>query len=99
MVSPLVLFGWLADGLIGVGIGLFIGVSNVAILTRYGLLAIAAAVFTGTTIQAAPLTTDLSDWYSSAMLTVLAVFVAITLWCFRAALGGRKLLKADLLDA
>ena len=44
------------------------------------------------------MTTDLSDWYAPAMLTTVAIVLAMTLWCVRAALGGRTLLKADLLD-
>jgi hypothetical protein len=33
------------------------------------------------------------------VLAVLSILLAVTLWCVRHALGGRSLLKADLLDA
>jgi hypothetical protein len=55
--------------------------------------------FVGASLQTTPMTTDLSDWYAPSMLTVLAILLAITLWCLRHALAGRRLLKADLLDA
>jgi hypothetical protein len=44
------------------------------------------------------MTTDFSAWYASSMFTALAIVVALTVWSFRGALGGRALWKGDPLE-
>jgi hypothetical protein len=72
--------------------------TNVAILMRFGVLPLTAAVFISETLQMTPLTTDLSPWYSSAMYAGLAIVLAVVLWSFKTALGGRKLWTAEFLE-
>ena len=72
---------------------------GVAILTIYGVLPMTVAVFVSSVLERTPFTTDLSDWYASSMLLALGLIVALTLWSFRAALGGRRVWKGDLLES
>lgn len=76
-----------------------LGLSAAILLTRFGLLPLAVMWFVGASLRTTPMTTSLSDWFAPSMLTVVVVLLAITIWCFHHALGGRRLLKADLLDA
>ena len=46
-----------------------------------------------------PLTSDVSAWYASRGLTIVALTLALAVWSFRKALGGRQVLKVGLLDA
>jgi serine/threonine-protein kinase len=70
----------------------------VLILMRFGVLPLLLAIFVSTMLGNNPLTTDFSVWYASSMFTALAIVLAITLWSFRTALGGRKLIAGDLLE-
>jgi len=71
---------------------------GVAILMRFGVLPLLLAIFVSSLLPNNPLTTDFSAWYASATFTVLAIVLAITLWSFRTALGGRKVLTGNLLE-
>jgi hypothetical protein len=44
-----------------------------------------------------PLTSDLSAWYADKGLIVVALLLALAVWSFRNALGGRRVLQGDLL--
>lgn len=84
-------------------IGMFIippliALALTAVLSRLGVLAFAAALATTISLVRAPFTTDLSAWYAPAFLIPLIALVAAVLWSFRAALAGRPLLPASLLD-
>jgi hypothetical protein len=72
--------------------------TEVAILMRFGVLPLAAAIFTSEVLQMIPVTTDLSAWYASTMFAGLAIILAVVLWSFRTALGGRKLWTAEFLE-
>ena len=45
-----------------------------------------------------PLTSDFSVWYASRGLQEIVMIMAVAVWCFYHALGGRKLLQTELLD-
>jgi serine/threonine-protein kinase len=64
----------------------------VLLLTRFGLLSMFIAVFTGITTSAFPLTLQTSAWYSSHGYAALAVILALALYGFRTCLGSRPLL-------
>jgi len=55
------------------------------------MTAIAAATFGW------PLTSDFSAWYAHIGLIVVALVLALAVWSFRNALGGRKVFRDDLL--
>ena len=48
--------------------------------------------------SAAPLTSDLSASYASNGLIVVTLALALAVWSFRHALGGRKVLQGDFLE-
>ena len=68
-------------------------------LLRFGVLPLVAAAFVHVILLRLPLTLDLSAWYSGASLVALGSILAVTLWSFRAALGGRQVWKGNLLDS
>ena len=79
-------------------VGIFAAVqigASVVILVRYGVLPMVLTIDVSSVVPNSPLTTDLSAWYASAMLATLAIVLAIALWGFRTALGGRAVWKAD----
>jgi serine/threonine-protein kinase len=70
----------------------------ISILARFGLLPMVIAVFVARVLGQAPMTTDFSAWYGSSMWTAVGIVVALTLWSFHVALGGRKVLPGELMD-
>ena len=69
-----------------------------AVAMQWGLLALAVSMTMIASTNQTPLTSDLSVWYASRGLQEIVMITAIALWCFYHALGGRKLLKTELLD-
>ena len=70
-----------------------------AVLLQLGPLPVAVALITDNLLLTLPVTMDTSAWYF--YLTVFGVLcvAAVTVYAFHTALGGRTLLKADLLEA
>ncbi len=68
------------------------------LLIRFGVLPVAVALVIGILLGNFPITSDFSAWYAGASLLALATVLAIALWSFRVALGGRELWKEDFLD-
>jgi serine/threonine-protein kinase len=58
-------------------------------LVRFGLLAMMAAIFCGSTLLIFPLTFDLSVWYAPNAWLATAVVVAIALYAFHLATRGK----------
>jgi hypothetical protein len=73
--------------------------TGVWVLLRFGVLSLATGFFVFMMIAQFPTTSDLSVWYSRGSLVVLTTVLALSVWAFRAALGGRKMWRDDLLDA
>lgn len=65
----------------------------VVLLIRFGLLAVMAAQYAGGTLDAFPVTTDLTQGYASTGLIAVVVILALTVWAFRTSLGGQALFK------
>ncbi len=76
---------------------LFHGLTAVVAL-RLGLLTLVTSIFIYTVLSAAPLTADLTAWYSAYMIASLAAIVGIAGWAFHTSLGGQKLFTGSLLD-
>jgi predicted Ser/Thr protein kinase len=70
----------------------------ISVLARFGLLSMVIAAFVARVLGQSPMTTDFSAWYAGSMWTALALVAALTLWSFRVALAGRKVLSGELLD-
>ena len=83
--------GWVA---IGIGASLF-----TFILTRFGVLAMMAALFVAQTLLFYPLTTDLTAWYAGGAVFAIASVLALTGYALYTALGGRPIWKAGFLDS
>ena len=62
-------------------------------LVRFGLITLAVAVVVANTLLNAPVTLDFSRWYAGAAMCVPIVFLALAVWGFYAALGGRKVFE------
>jgi hypothetical protein len=103
--------GWIAAAIIGVlvavrlangslvelplsivGTALLLGVS-----IRFGILALSITIIVNP-LDRYPLTPNLSAWFAPQGWLEVAFVLAVSLWAFRNALGGRKVWKGDLLD-
>ena len=71
---------------------------ELTVAMQWGLLALTVNMATRASILGTPITSDFSVWYASRGVLEIAMIMAIALWCFYHALGGRKLLKTQLLD-
>jgi len=67
------------------------------VVLRWGILALAITLLVANLMGSAPITSQTSAWYFSSAICMLAVPVALTVWAFRTAIGGRRLWKSDLL--
>jgi hypothetical protein len=88
-----------APGLLGRVGTIFMAAFGMWVLLRFGVLPLVAAALVHLILLRLPITLDPAVWYSGASLIALGSIVTLSVWSFRAALGGRTLLKADLLDA
>jgi serine/threonine-protein kinase len=68
------------------------------VLARGGLLAMATTLFFMFVSIEAPFTLDVSAWYASRALPVLAVLVGLVVYAFHTALGGKPMFGGALLE-
>jgi hypothetical protein len=71
----------------------------VRLMIRFGILPLTLFIILSDLVMRAPLTSDLSAWYADKGLIVAALVLALAVWSFRNALGGRKVLKGDFLES
>jgi serine/threonine-protein kinase len=69
----------------------------VAVLLRYGMLALILADAISTCLLGLPRTFDLSEWYAGIGLAPLAAVALVAIFGFRTSLAGRPVLREDLL--
>jgi len=67
-------------------------------LSRFGLIVLAAAIFTANVLLNVPYSFDFSRWYTVHAIWILAGFVALAAWGFYTSLGGQKLWKDELFE-
>jgi hypothetical protein len=67
-------------------------------LHRYGLLATATAFFVENIVADAPLTTDLTAWWSTPMIASLLMLIAVAVFAYSAARAGQPLFGRLLED-
>jgi serine/threonine-protein kinase len=65
---------------------------------RFGILPGTLVVAISTLVGTLPMTSDLSAWYASRGLIMVALTLVLAIWSFRNALGGRKVLKDSFLE-
>jgi serine/threonine-protein kinase len=92
-----VAFGVGSDPLPHIVLGMALIVSGIWVGIRFGLLPITLVFWLQLVGSQAPVTSDLSAWYASKGLMVVALILALAVWSFRNALGGRKVLQDDFL--
>jgi serine/threonine protein kinase len=66
------------------------------VMIRFGVLPCVLMFATSLSVNW-PLTSDFSAWYADKGLIVVALVLALAVWSFRNALGGRKVMQGDLL--
>jgi len=66
---------------------------------RFGMLALAASLVFVTARVNHPLTSHFSAWFAPQGWMEVALVLAVALWTFRNALGGRKVLKGEFLES
>ena len=98
VVVVLLAAGLDAPGLFARGASALVFAFGIWILLRFGLLSVVTAVFVIVILVTFPITADFSAWYSGAALIALGTILALAGWSFRAALGGRRLWKEDILE-
>ena len=67
-------------------------------ISRYGLLTLVSLFVFNHLWAFYPNTTDLTAWYATTYLLQLALLTALTLYAFRIALAGQKVMTVRLLD-
>jgi len=97
-ISTLMNFLMLGDGPTGLRLALAIAASCIVVLMflRAGLLAAVAAQFLG--VLGRRITPDFGAWYGTWYLLVTLVILAVVVFAFRTALGGRPLFGRRLAD-
>jgi serine/threonine-protein kinase len=92
LVAALTYFSAPGDAkLVGAAEGVLIGVVWAAVLFRFGLVTFVVGTYFTQVATGAPLTFDMSTWYSGASLATMAVILGITGFGLHAALAGRAL--------
>ena len=71
------------------------GLAALAVV-RFGLVTLAAGIFTADVLLNVPFTLDFSNWYAGSTAFVLLSILALTGWGFYTSLAGQRLLKDDL---
>lgn len=76
---------------------LIYGIAAVAVV-RFGLVALATAIFLTNLLLNLPVTLDLAQWYAGNSLFVFLIFLALAGWSFYIALAGQRLWKEELFE-
>jgi serine/threonine-protein kinase len=86
------------DPFLSAVLGMMLISSGLWVMIRFGILPLALLILLELVGLQAPLTSDLSAWYASKGLIVVALILGLAVWSFRNALGGRKVIKEDFLE-
>ena len=83
--------------LFAIGVDVVAFAAFVAVSIRFGMLALTAMLIAQGVKDRYPLTANFSAWFAPLGWLSVAMVLAAALWCFRYALGGRKVWKVSLL--
>ncbi|HYL77610.1 MAG TPA: serine/threonine-protein kinase [Bryobacteraceae bacterium] len=86
------------DPLVATGFVMALVFAGLWVMIRFGILPFTLVLLLQIVGSQAPFTSDLSAWYVSKGLVVVALVLALAVWSFRNALGGRKVLQGDFLE-
>lgn len=67
-------------------------------LVRFGLVTLAAAVFTADSLGNVPITLNPSLWYFSSTVFVTVAVLLLAAWAFKEATAGQKIFSADMFE-
>jgi serine/threonine-protein kinase len=67
-------------------------------VSRFGLIALATAIFTANTLLNLPYSLDFSTWYAPHAAAMAAGCLALAVWGFYTSLGGQKVWKDELFE-
>ena len=84
---------------VSVPLSMAVWAATVLVLIRFGVLAVVAQSLVQELLLVSPLTRDLSAWYAGVSLVVVLIVVVLAGFGFYASLGGRPLLREELLEA
>ena len=84
---------------IAVPLSIAIWSAALLVLIRFGLLAMASLSLVQELLVVTPLTRDLAGAYGGATISMVLIVVALAAFGFYASLGGRPLLREELLEA
>jgi hypothetical protein len=80
------------------GLSLVVDAFGVFILVRYGLVATVMCFAMGLMLEGFPWTTDLSTWFAPQTILGWTIVLAILVYGFLTAVGGRSLFRDPLSD-
>ena len=83
----------------GVGILPLVFAGLVVLVTLFGLLPTAVALYVFLIFAALPMTLDPSQWYAGRSFGVLLLLAALAIFAFYTSLGGKPLFGTDLFEA
>jgi len=85
---------------LAINIPIWIAIYSIAALAlvRFGLVTLAAAVFTSDSMGNVPMTLNPSLWYFNATVFVTLAVLLLAVWSFKEATAGRKIFSADLFE-
>jgi len=69
-----------------------------AMMLRFGILALAIGAFVGRVLTQFPITTEWSAWYAPSGWIALGVVAALSVYAFRTSLAGKPFFKDEWLD-
>ena len=67
-------------------------------VSRFGLIVLAAAIFTANILLNIPYSLDFSTWYAAHAAAMVAGCLALAVWGFYTSLGGQKVWKDELFE-
>jgi serine/threonine protein kinase len=77
------------------GLRVIVNAIFAVLLLRYGIVPLMFGVLTANCLLNAPLTLDFSSWYIGSSLFAMAVILAIAIYGFRCAAGGKPLFDTE----
>jgi hypothetical protein len=68
------------------------------VVSRFGLVALAAGIFVADLLGNLPATANFSAWYASGPILSLVVVTVLAFWAFHTSLAGRPIFSQELFD-
>lgn len=99
VVAIITAIAFVGGGWVAALAALLMATTSMVVAIRFGMLAFAVTIILQSAPSRYPLTGNFSAWFATAGWMEVALVLGVSLWCFRNALGGRRLWKGDLLES